>query len=57
MDLSHRALYRMPFSTTDNPIGWLEVTDVCNIHCRGCYRQHSTGHRPLGRQVRRPRLR
>jgi hypothetical protein len=31
----------------DNPIAWLEVTDVCNIHCEGCYRQHLTGHKPL----------
>ena len=22
----------------ENPIGWLEVTDLCNLHCRGCYR-------------------
>lgn len=47
MDLSHSTLYRMPFSMTDNPIGWLEVTDHCNITCRGCYRSRMEGHRPL----------
>ncbi len=31
----------------DNPIAWLEITDVCNIHCEGCYRQHMTGHKSL----------
>lgn len=40
-------LYRMPWSMNDNPIAWLEVTDICNIHCEGCYRQHMTGHKTL----------
>ncbi|NIT35936.1 MAG: radical SAM protein [candidate division Zixibacteria bacterium] len=40
-------LYRFPWSKNDNPIGWLEVTDVCNIHCKGCYRQNLEGHRPV----------
>jgi MoaA/NifB/PqqE/SkfB family radical SAM enzyme len=31
----------------DNPIAWLEVTDICNIHCEGCYRQYMTGHKTL----------
>ncbi|MBN2322421.1 MAG: radical SAM protein [Spirochaetes bacterium] len=39
--------YRFPWSNNDNPISWLEVTDVCNIFCKGCYRKHLTGHRPL----------
>jgi hypothetical protein len=42
-------LYRFPWSKNDNPIGWLEVTDVCNIHCKGCYRQNLEGHFPLER--------
>jgi hypothetical protein len=42
-----RRLYRMPWSMNDNPIGWLETTDKCNIYCLGCYRQHIAGHRPL----------
>ena len=23
------------------------VTDICNLHCEGCYRQKITGHKPL----------
>jgi organic radical activating enzyme len=45
--LDKRNLYRMPWSMNDNPIAWLEVTDICNIHCEGCYRQHMTGHKTL----------
>ncbi len=45
--LDKRNLYRMPWSMNDNPIGWLEVTDKCNIHCLGCYRQQLAGHEPL----------
>jgi hypothetical protein len=45
--LDKRNLYRMPWSMNDNPIAWLEITDICNIHCEGCYRQRLTGHKPL----------
>ncbi len=45
--LDKRALYRLPWSMNDNPIAWLEVTDLCNLHCEGCYRQHLSGHKPL----------
>jgi len=48
-DLKKSELYRFPWSKNDNPIGWLEVTDVCNIHCKGCYRQNLEGHFPLER--------
>lgn len=48
-ELSKSELYRFPWSKSDNPIGWLEVTDVCNIHCKGCYRQNLEGHFPLER--------
>ncbi len=47
MTLDKRNLFRLPWSMNDNPIAWLEVTDICNIHCEGCYRQHITGHKPL----------
>lgn len=47
MPLDKRNLYRFPWSMNDNPIAWLEITDICNIHCEGCYRQHVTGHKPL----------
>lgn len=45
--LEKRELYRMPWSMNDNPIAWLEVTDICNIHCEGCYRQYISGHKTL----------
>ncbi|MBN1995562.1 MAG: radical SAM protein [Anaerolineae bacterium] len=45
--LNKRNLYRFPWSLNDNPIAWLEVTDICNIHCEGCYRQRLTDHKPL----------
>jgi hypothetical protein len=41
------AYYRLPWSNNDNPIAWLEVTDVCNVNCKGCYRRNLSGHRPL----------
>ena len=47
MTLDKRNLYRLPWSMNDNPIAWLEVTDICNITCEGCYRQHMTGHKSL----------
>lgn len=47
MTLDKRDLYRLPWSLNDNPIAWLEITDICNIHCEGCYRQTLTGHKPL----------
>jgi sulfatase maturation enzyme AslB (radical SAM superfamily) len=39
--------YRWPWSSNDNPVLWLEVTDLCNIRCKGCYRSRIEGHRPL----------
>jgi MoaA/NifB/PqqE/SkfB family radical SAM enzyme len=39
--------YRWPWSNNDNPVAWLEITDLCNIHCKGCYRSTMTGHRDL----------
>jgi pyruvate-formate lyase-activating enzyme len=47
MTLEKRNLYRLPWSMNDNPIAWLEVSDICNIHCEGCYRQRITGHKTL----------
>ncbi|MCK5051439.1 MAG: radical SAM protein [Candidatus Cloacimonetes bacterium] len=40
-------LYKLPWSTNESPIGWLEVTDICNIHCEGCYRLNRDGHKPF----------
>jgi MoaA/NifB/PqqE/SkfB family radical SAM enzyme len=45
--LDKRDYYRLPWSMNDNPIAWVEVTDICNIHCEGCYRQFMTGHKSL----------
>ncbi len=47
MPLDKQLMYRLPWSLTDNPIGWLEVTDHCNIKCKGCYRSQLEGHRDL----------
>ncbi|MEI6308893.1 MAG: radical SAM protein [bacterium] len=47
MTIDKRELYRFPWSMNDNPIAWLEVSDICNIHCEGCYRQFMTGHKSL----------
>ena len=47
MVLDKRDLYRFPWSMNDNPIAWLEVSDICNLRCEGCYRQRLTGHKSL----------
>lgn len=47
MMIDRKNLYRFPWSKTDNPGGWVEVTDKCDISCEGCYRHQITGHRPL----------
>jgi len=50
--VSKKDLYRLPWSMNDNPIGWVEVTDVCNIRCEGCYRLvMGDGHKDLA-QIR-----
>jgi hypothetical protein len=47
LDLEKSKLYRFPWSLNDNPIGWVEITDLCNIQCKGCYRQRIEGHKSL----------
>jgi hypothetical protein len=47
MPQSRNRLYRFPWSPTDNPGGWVEVTDDCDLLCRACYRHRLEGHRPL----------
>jgi hypothetical protein len=47
MPIDRRTLYRLPWSRTDNPGGWIEVTDACDFSCPGCYRHTLTGHREL----------
>lgn len=40
-------MYKFPWSRTDVPGAWIEVTDICDLSCRGCYRHTLTGHAPL----------
>ena len=47
MALEKSNIYRLPWSKNDNPIGWLEVTDICNLSCLGCYRRKISGHKTL----------
>ncbi len=47
MALDKRNMYRFPWSMNDNPLGWAEITDVCNLKCKGCYRQTLEGHKPI----------
>jgi organic radical activating enzyme len=47
MGIERNRLYRFPWSKTDNPGGWVEVTDQCDISCPGCYRHNLKGHRTL----------
>ena len=47
MSLNRKRMYRFPWSRTDNPGGWVEVTDRCDLSCRGCYRHRLTGDEPL----------
>ena len=47
-ELEPRNYYRLPWSLTDNGISWLEVTNKCNLTCKGCYRdQRGGGHKSL----------
>jgi hypothetical protein len=47
MSIKREKLYKFPWSKTDNPGGWVEVTDDCDLFCPGCYRHRLEGHRPL----------
>ncbi len=47
MGIDRRGLYRFPWSVTDNPGGWVDVTDVCRLNCAHCFRRRIEGHRPL----------
>lgn len=45
--IDHRTLYRLPWSSSDNVIAWLEPTAKCNLACDGCYRENVDNHKPL----------
>jgi hypothetical protein len=48
MNFDRSQLFRFPWSQTDNPGGWIEVTDICNLACPGCFRKNNLeGHRQL----------
>jgi organic radical activating enzyme len=47
MTIERENLYRFPWSKTDNPGSWVEVTDECDLSCPGCYRYRLEGHRPF----------
>ncbi len=51
-DLDHRALYRLPWTVSDNVLSWLEPTAKCNLACEGCYRENVNEHKSLD-EVRR----
>lgn len=36
--LNLKELYRLPWSTYNNPNGWIEPTTYCQLACPGCYR-------------------
>jgi len=41
-------MYNFPWTRDNNPGAWIEVTDICNISCPGCFRRNNfEGHRPL----------
>jgi organic radical activating enzyme len=45
--IDRTGLYRFPWSKTDNPGAWIEVTDKCDLECKGCYREQIAGHRDI----------
>ena len=47
MPVDPSAMYQLPWSATDNPAGWVEVTDACDLTCPGCHRGQGRGHVPL----------
>lgn len=47
MSIQRDKLYRFPWSRTDNPGGWIEVTDECDLACPACYRFSLRGHVPI----------
>ena len=48
MELDRNNIYNFPWTKKDNPGAWIEVTDICNLNCPGCFRKNGyEGHRPL----------
>jgi len=40
--LNPKDYYRLPWTLTDNVLGWLEPTKRCNLYCEGCYSRNDT---------------
>jgi len=48
MELDRKYIYNFPWTKEDNPGAWIEVTDICNLNCPGCFRKNGyEGHRPF----------
>jgi len=47
LGIDRKKMYKLPWTKTDNPGGWVEVTDECDLFCPGCYRHKLEGHRSL----------
>ena len=47
MNIDRSGIYNFPWSRTDNPGAWVEVTDRCDLFCPGCYRHRLEGDRPV----------
>ncbi|ABW68265.1 Radical SAM domain protein [Desulfosudis oleivorans Hxd3] len=47
MTLDQKKLYRLPWDQRNSPGGWIEITDRCDLSCRGCYRHTLEGDRSL----------
>jgi hypothetical protein len=47
MGIDRKRMFKFPWSRSDNPGGWVEVTDECDLSCPGCYRHNLSGHVPL----------
>lgn len=40
--LNPKDYYRLPWTLTDNVLGWLEPTKRCNLYCEGCYSRNDS---------------
>ena len=47
MPIERTKMYQLPWTLTDNPGGWVSVTDECDTSCPGCYHRQVHGHVPL----------
>lgn len=50
--LDPKDYYRLPWTLTDNVLGWLEPTKRCNLYCEGCYSRNDPKSDKTLQQVR-----